>query len=126
MTLFAVNKVRCEERLKRDVGHPVLDANDIKFNNKNLKKLMGGAFLGGIVNSLGLSGGVVFNPLLINMGVQPQAATATGMYMILYSSAASTLVFLTYGGLPISFALWIGMWSVIAILISLRFVKRHI
>ena len=48
------------------------------------------------------------------------------MYMILYSSAASTLVFLTYGGLPISFALWIGLWAVLAILVSLRFIKSYI
>ena len=104
----------------------MLNTNDIQFNNKNLRTLMGGAFVGGLVNSLGLGGGVIFNPLLFNLGVQPQAATATGMYMILYSSAASTLVFLTYGGLPVRFALWIGMWSVLAILISLRFIKRYI
>lgn len=48
------------------------------------------------------------------------------MYMILYSSAATTLVFLTFGGLPISFALWIGAWSVLAILVSLRIIKKYI
>ena len=32
---------------------------------------MTGAFTGGIVNSLGLGGGVVFNPLLFSMGMCP-------------------------------------------------------
>ena len=56
----------------------------------------------------------------------PQAATATGMYMILFSSAATTLAFLTFGGLPIQLALWIGLWSVIAIVISLRVVAKFV
>ena len=126
MVLFAVNKVRKEDQVKKKVGHPVLNSNEIDFSGKNLRKLMAGAFAGGIVNSLGLGGGVIFNPLLFNLGMCPQAATATGMYMILYSSAAATLVFITYGGLPISFALWIGLWAVLAILISLRFIKSYI
>ena len=104
----------------------MLNGSDIEFNSSNLKKLMAGAFAGGIVNAIGLGGGVIFNPLLFNMGVCPQAATATGMYMILYSSAASTLVYLTFGGLPVSFALWIGLWSVLAIFLSLRILKKYI
>ena len=45
---------------------------------------------GGMVGAFGLGGGVVFNPLLLGLGVLPQVTTATAMYMILFGTTAST------------------------------------
>lgn len=71
MTLFAVMKVKKEEHIKTSAGHPVLNSNEIEFTGTNLRKLMGGAFAGGVVNAIGLGGGVIFNPLLFNLGMCP-------------------------------------------------------
>lgn len=41
--------------------------------------------MGGLVGAMGLGGGVVFNPILLNLGVPPTVVAATGMYLIMYS-----------------------------------------
>ena len=85
-----------------------------------------GSFAGGIVGALGLGGGVVFNPLLMGLGVPPQVATATAMYMIMFGTLSSSLIFLTMGSLNVPFALWIGLWSVVGIILCLKVVSKII
>jgi uncharacterized membrane protein YfcA len=73
------------------------------------------AFLGGWASGcLGLSGGAIFNPLLLGQGVPPSVASATGMYMILFSTTGSTIVYAIQGNLNIFYGLWLGMWTCFA------------
>jgi uncharacterized membrane protein YfcA len=82
------------------------------------------AFLGGWVGgALGLGGGSIFNPLMISLGVPPSVSTSTGMYMIIYSSAASTLLFIIYGTLNISFSVWLSFWCSMGIIIGISVVN---
>ena len=74
---------------------------DIVYSGSSLRKIIFCAFSGGIVNALGLDGGVIFNPMLIEMGLPPQVVTATSMYMILCSSFSTTMAIIYFGGLPI-------------------------
>ena len=99
---------------------------EIVYSGASLNRIMFCAFFGGIVNALGLGGGVIFNPMLLHLGICPQAVTATGMYMILFSSTSTTVAQIFFGGLPIQLALWISMWSVVAIFISLKIIKKVI
>ena len=48
------------------------------------------------------------------------------MYMILFSSTSTTVAQIFFGGLPIQLALWISMWSIVAIFISLKIIKKVI
>lgn len=73
----------------------------VKYEGWTLSKLKLGSFFGGIVGAFGLGGGVVFNPLLLSLGVLPQVTTSTAMYMILFSTTASTLVYISIGALVI-------------------------
>lgn len=87
------------------------------------------AFVGGWASGcLGLSGGAIFNPLLLNQGVPPSVASATGMYMILASTTGSTIVYAIQGNLNILFGLWLGFWTCVASVAGLialdKIVKR--
>lgn len=85
------------------------------------------AFCGGWVSgAIGLGGGSIFNPLMISMGVPPLVATSTAMYMIIYSSTASTVIYFSYGALDLTFAAWISFWCSIGILISVSIFERII
>ena len=78
------------------------------------------AFIGGWVSgAFGLGGGSVFNPLMIELGVPPTVSTSTGMYMIMFSTAASSLLYISYGTLNLQFAVWLGAWSVVGIVLGL-------
>lgn len=51
-------------------------------------------FICGMLSSmLGLGGGVIFNPLLLDFGVLPAVASATGMFLVLFASGTNTLLY---------------------------------
>lgn len=54
-----------------------------------------------MVGAMGLGGAIVFNPVLMTMGVVPQVVASTGMYLIMYSQAANTAIYLLMGQLNI-------------------------
>jgi uncharacterized membrane protein YfcA len=75
---------------------------DLKFKGLTLIRLLVISFFGGLVcGALGLGGGTVFNPVLISMGVPPKVSSATGKYMIMFSKASSSIVYIVYGQLNI-------------------------
>ena len=53
---------------------------------------------------------------MIELGVPPTVSTSTGMYMIMFSTFASSVVYISYGALNEEFAVWLGFWSIIGII----------
>lgn len=85
------------------------------------------AFMGGWVGgALGLGGGSIFNPLMISLGVPPSVSTSTGMYMIMFSSGASTLMYLSYGSLNLTFGIWLSFWCSLGIIAGVTIVNHLI
>ena len=115
--------MRQEQRIKEVVGSGLIEG-EIELKGKKLAKLLVGSVVGGLVGALGIGGGVVFNPLLIGMGVPPAVASATGMYMIIFSSGATSIMMMSYGALPLDFALWIGLWSALGIYLCLSILAK--
>ena len=68
----------------------------------------------------------MFNPLMIELGVPPTVSTSTGMYMIMFSTCASSIIYISYGALNTTFALWLGFWSVVGILVGMILVDSMI
>ena len=113
-----------EQALKIKMGHPIADG-EIRFEGKQLVILLVFAFLGGwISGALGLGGGSIFNPLMISMGVPPTVSTSTGMYMIMLSTLASSVIYITYEQLNIPYGLWLGFWTSLGILYGLKVIKK--
>lgn len=99
--------------------------NDIQFRNEVLIKLVVFATAGGWVSgALGLGGGAIFNPLLLSMGVPPSVSSSTGMYMIMFSTAGSSLTYMLFGTLNIQYGLWIGVWCAAASILGLFILKK--
>ena len=87
-----------EQRLK-ELGGATCQS-DLKYRGRPLFYLLFFAFVGGWVSgAFGLGGGSVFNPLMIELGVPPTVSTSTGMYMIMFSTFASSIIYITYGAL---------------------------
>ena len=85
------------------------------------------AFVGGWVSgAFGLGGGSIFNPLMIELGVSPTVSTATGMYMIMCSTFASSVIYISYGALNLEYGLWLGLWSNLSILLGIIIVNTVI
>jgi uncharacterized membrane protein YfcA len=77
-------------------------------------------FLGGwAAGALGIGGGAIFTPALITLGVPPLVTTATGLYMVTFSTVASCLIYYLNGQLIFNFAIWIAFWATIGTIIGL-------
>lgn len=58
---------------------------------------LGGALAGVAAAYIGIGGGMVKTPLMLDMGMVPQVVTATSSFMILFTSASSTLQYYYMG-----------------------------
>lgn len=73
---------------------------DLIFRGKVLRTVLGLGFGGGwVAGALGLGGGVIFNPLLLALGVPPKVSSATGMYLITFSKIATSALYIVFGQL---------------------------
>jgi len=92
----------------------------VHLEGKTLSKLLVVSFVGGWVSgALGLGGGSIFNPLLLSLGCPPKVASSTGMYMIIFSTGASTTAYMISGLLDPTYGGWIGGWCVIGTILGM-------
>ena len=118
--VIAVKLASKEQKLKRKFNNVNLVESDLVFDGKVLKKILTLGFGGGwIAGALGLGGGVLFNPMLLHMGVPPKVSSATGMYMVTFSKVATTFLYLVFGLLTIDYGLWIAFWSSVGTILGL-------
>lgn len=97
-----------------------LEPGDIELKGSNLTTLVVGSILGGFASgALGLGGGSIFNPLLLSMGVPPKVASASGMYMIIFATGASTCSYIIAGMLNIEYSLWVGGFNVFGTIVGM-------
>ena len=123
VSYYALQTMRRETFLKENYGQGLCKS-DIKAQSNDVIKLLACSFFGGWVSgAVGLGGGSVFNPLLLSLGVAPTVSSATGMYMIIFSTAASTLVYMLNDQLNIFYALWIGMFCSVGTIIGMKLIN---
>ena len=74
MTVIAIYITKKEQNLKIKYGRVGMADSDIVFTKKNLLILLCLGFFGGLVaGALGMGGGVIYNPILLSMGLPPTA-----------------------------------------------------
>lgn len=118
--VVGVKLVFSEQKLKREFDNVNLADNDLIFEGKTLRMVLGLGFGGGwVAGALGLGGGVIFNPLLMSLGVPPKVSSATGMYMITFSKIATCVIYFVNGKLMMDYGLWIAAWSMVGSIIGL-------
>ena len=113
LTAYNVRVEQYEQGIKRKYGGGLAEG-VIDLRGNNLCFLLAFSFLGGFVaGALGLGGGAIFNPLLLSMGVPPKVASASGMYMIIFSAGAAVMTYLFAGMINLSYGIWVGGFCII-------------
>eukprot|EP00933_Yihiella_yeosuensis_P060229 TRINITY_DN6246_c0_g1_i1.p1 TRINITY_DN6246_c0_g1~~TRINITY_DN6246_c0_g1_i1.p1 ORF type:complete len:585 (+),score=141.10 TRINITY_DN6246_c0_g1_i1:109-1863(+) len=68
-------------------------------------------FLGGF---LGIGGGIIMGPLLLELGMHPQASQATTAMFVFLSSSLATIQFVMLGKAILAYSLWFTVWVVVS------------
>lgn len=111
------NKKEQDLRKKYNVNYTL---DEVIFEGKNLVILVAIGFGGGFAaGAFGLGGGSIYNPALLALGVQPRVASATGMYLVLFSCINACVVNGLQGILNFRYGMFIGMFCSIGSLIGL-------
>jgi uncharacterized membrane protein YfcA len=101
-------------RLRRQSGF-VKSPEIVNWTKKNMVVLSFGSFIGGILAGLvGIGGGMVSSPILLEIGVHPQIVVATSTFLILFTSSTTTIQFLILGKLPITYSLAYGILAFVS------------
>lgn len=112
--------------MKEKFGNINKVESDLLFRGKILRNVLGLGFGGGwVAGALGLGGGVIFNPLLLSMGVPAKVSSATGMYLITFSKIVTCVIYFLYGELIMDYALWAAFVSVIGSILGLASVNIY-
>ena len=77
------------------------------------------SIIGGLMTGcLGIGGATVYNPMMIEMGKNPQVASATGMYIVMIGSTVSTLYFVGKGDFHYQYQLFLGALVLVGSLVG--------
>lgn len=82
---------------------------------------MTGGLLAAVV---GIGGGVVYSPLFLELGIPPKSASATAMFLVLYTSLANTIQFAIGKQLDYQYGMWLALWVVAGTLTGLTVVGK--
>ena len=124
ITLGALARALKEQRYKDEIGF-LPAPSDVHWGGMVSLKLALLGTLGGMVSGLlGIGAGVLFNPLLLSIGVHPLVTSATGMYMVMFISGSSSMLFIVGGNLNLSFAFWIAVYSVLATYVGIKQINK--
>lgn len=83
--------------------------------------------VGGMVaGMLGFGGGMVLNPLMLDMGIHPLVSSATSSVMVLFSASAATFSFATSGKLNYQYAVVYGTISAVASIFGVAVISTSV
>jgi uncharacterized membrane protein YfcA len=96
---FAISIAKREQALKIKYGNINVVASDIILtNSSNVQCIVMLGFFGGLIaGALGLGGGVIFNPMLLMLGLPPLVSSASGLFLVTFSKVATSVIYLVNG-----------------------------
>jgi len=114
VTLFALQKLKKDYNTKCKIGYPFVDG-DVKWTTRMGFIFPIAAIVAGIMAGLlGVGGGLVKGPLMLEMGILPQIAASTSAYMIVFTASSAFVQYLIMGSIPWQPGLWYGTAGFIA------------
>ena len=109
---IALKHVCAEEQRAQELGVPRA-ASDIDWNSSRKYALVGLGFVAGVLASwLGMGGGSIYSPILLNFGVHPQVVSATSMFIVMIVTFSSVMLFFVAGLLELTYG---GVLAVVAV-----------
>jgi len=92
---------------------------DIMWDDKNVIKYPAMSSIAGVAAALlGVGGGMVTGPLMLELGVLPEVSRVTSAYMILFTSSCTSMQYLILGRIQADEAIWYMAWGFIGAIVG--------
>ena len=97
ITQHFAKKVLTQYKYRKSIKYPFHES-DVKWSVEILIKYPIYSFFGGtMAGLLGIGGGLIFGPLLLELGLNPIVSTATSNFLVLFTSSSTSLQFILLG-----------------------------
>lgn len=105
----AFSKIEARYAYKKSID-PSINDSKIKYIETNTARIAILTIFAGIISSMvGIGGGMITNPILLSMGLDPKATSSTSTFLIVTTAIASSFIYLISGQLDLSFAICMGV-----------------
>ena len=126
MLKIAVEKIKnikeLKKKLLKNFNSKVLD----NISNNFSYSILIGILAGVSASTLGISGGIIANPLFVSLGMDPKESSSTSNFLIVITAIETTFLFIMSGQLQIGYSLCLGSLSVTAAIIGNLFILKYI
>ena len=93
---FVIIHIEKEYSYRRTINFPY-DSKDINWTRETIIKLCFIGFIAGfIAGTIGIGGGVVLGPILLDLGIHPIVGTVTTNFLVLITSSSTTFQFILF------------------------------
>jgi uncharacterized membrane protein YfcA len=93
-----------EYNFRQSINYPYHQT-DVKWTTSVLIKYPLYAFGGGIMAGLlGIGGGLILGPLLLDLGLHPIISTATSNFLVVFTSSSTSMQFIIHGMMNFKYA----------------------
>ena len=120
ISYYIINYIKKDYENKRLNNYIFLEG-DIIWNNSNIFKFIIIASLTGVLSTyMGIGGGMLITPIMIQVGMIPEVVIATGSITTFFSSLISTLNYLLAGRLNLNYGILLSIMSMLGSFVGLK------
>jgi len=115
---------------RREAHNYQYQANEMQWSKKNTIILVAASFVAGLLAGLlGIGGGMIFGPLMLEFKMLPEVAAATSSFMILFTSVAAIIQFTILDRMIPDYSIWFAVLgfacSLLGQFLLTRIVKKY-
>lgn len=107
------------------------DSSEFKITSpeaqNKINKILLFCFMAGIISGmLGVGGGILMAPLMLELGMHPKTASSTSNFLLIITSSAGTILFILSNQLIYSYAIALAIPCCLASLLGSRYITNYV
>jgi len=119
---YLIGKHSMQEEIKKESNFYPYKDGDIRLTFKNVLIIsLVSAFAGIFASLLGIGGGMVLSPLLLELGVLANVAAATSSFMILFTSISSIIQYTILGRIMLDYGIALATIGLLSSIVGQTF-----